>query len=243
MVFLKRPAFALLFCAVLASGSATAQRRGEYALRAAATLDSLYACYSVPGTKLLRENYPDDASYKATYLAGESAGNPFSYLWPFSGTLSAVVALVETVGWEAYGPLLDTVVLPGLREYADDRRRPFAYASYIASAPVSDRFYDDNIWLGIDFTDLYAATRQQRFLDEAERIWLFIASGTDDRLGGGIYWCEQKKESKNTCSNAPGAVFALKLYLATGREHYLEQGRALYEWTRRKLLDLSLIHI
>ena len=43
MVFLKRPAFALLFCAVLASGSATAQRRGEYALRAAATLDSLYA--------------------------------------------------------------------------------------------------------------------------------------------------------------------------------------------------------
>lgn len=239
MVFLKRPAFALLFCAVLASGSATAQRRGEYALRAAATLDSLYACYSVPGTKLLRENYPDDASYKATYLAGESAGNPFSYLWPFSGTLSAVVALVETVGWEAYGPLLDTVVLPGLREYADDRRRPFAYASYIASAPVSDRFYDDNIWLGIDFTDLYAATRQQRFLDEAERIWLFIASGTDDRLGGGIYWCEQKKESKNTCSNAPGAVFALKLYLATGREHYLEQGRALYEWTRRKLLDSS----
>ena len=238
MVFLKRPAFALLFCAVLASGSATAQRRGEYALRAAATLDSLYACYSVPGTKLLRENYPDDASYKATYLAGESAGNPFSYLWPFSG-LSAVVALVETVGWEAYGPLLDTVVLPGLREYADDRRRPFAYASYIASAPVSDRFYDDNIWLGIDFTDLYAATRQQRFLDEAERIWLFIASGTDDRLGGGIYWCEQKKESKNTCSNAPGAVFALKLYLATGREHYLEQGRALYEWTRRKLLDSS----
>ena len=239
MVFLKRPAFALLFCAVLASGSATAQRRGEYALRAAATLDSLYACYSVPGTKLLRENYPDDASYKATYLAGESAGNPFSYLWPFSGTLSAVVALVETVGWEAYGPLLDTVVLPGLREYADDRRRPFAYASYIASAPVSDRFYDDNIWLGIDFTDLYAATRQQRFLDEAERIWLFIASGTDDRLGGGIYWCEQKKEAKNTCSNAPGAVFALKLYLATGREHYLEQGRALYEWTRRKLLDSS----
>ena len=227
MVFLKRPAFALLFCAVLASGSATAQRRGEYALRAAATLASLYACNSVPGTTLLRENYPADASYKATYLAGESAGNPFSYLWPFSGTLSAVVALVETVGWEAYGPLLDTVVLPGLREYADDRRRPFAYASYIASAPVSDRFYDDNIWLGIDFTDLYAATRQQRFLDEAERIWLFIASGTDDRLGGGIYWCEQKKESKNTCSNAPGAVFALKLYLATGREHYLEQGRAL----------------
>ena len=44
---------------------------------------------------------------------------------------------------------------------------------------------------------------------------------------------------KNTCLNAPGAVFALKLYLATGKEHYLEQGRILYEWTRKRLLDPS----
>lgn len=238
MLFPKRQVFALFFCAVLVSGSAAAQR-GEYAARATAMLDSLYTYYSVPGTRLLRENYPDDGAYKATYLAGESAANEFSYLWPFSGTLSAVAALVETEGWERFGPLLDSVVLPGLREYADDRRRPFAYASYIRSAPASDRFYDDNIWLGIDFADLYAATRQRRFLDEAERIWLFVASGTDDRLGGGIYWCEQKKGSKNTCSNAPGAVLALKLYLATGREEYLEQGRALYEWTRKRLLDRS----
>lgn len=239
MLFLKRPALALVFCVVFASGSAAADRGGEYTRRATAMLDSLYTYYTVPGTRLLRENYPDDASYKATYLAGESAANEFSYLWPFSGTLTAVAVLVETQGWEKYGPLLDSVVLPGLREYADDRRQPFAYASYIASAPASDRFYDDNIWLGIDFTDLYAATRQQRFLDEAERIWLFIASGTDDKLGGGIYWCEQKKGSKNTCSNAPGAVLALKLYRATGKEHYLEQGRLLYEWTRKQLLDPS----
>ena len=128
MLFPKRPAFALFFCAVLVSGSAAAQR-GEYAARATAMLDSLYTYYSVPGTRLLRENYPDDGAYKATYLAGESAANEFSYLWPFSGTLSAVAALVETEGWERFGPLLDSVVLPGLREYADDRRRPFAYAS------------------------------------------------------------------------------------------------------------------
>lgn len=239
MSFLKRLALALGFCVVFASGSAAADRGGEYTRRATAMLDSLYTYYTVPGTRLLRENYPDDASYKATYLAGESAANAYSYLWPFSGTLSAVAVLVETQGWEKYGPLLDSVVLPGLREYADDRRQPFAYASYIASAPASDRFYDDNIWLGIDFTDLYAATRQQRFLDEAERIWLFIASGTDNKLGGGIYWCEQKKGSKNTCSNAPGAVLALKLYQATGKERYLEQGRSLYEWTRKQLLDSS----
>lgn len=239
MVFFRHTALLSLFCALLASCSAVAENGGGYALRATAMLDSLYARYSVPGTKLLRENYPDDASYKATYLAGDADRNEYSYLWPFSGTLSAVAVLIETRGWDSYGPLLDTVVLPGLREYADERRTPFGYASYIRSAPASDRFYDDNVWLGIDFTDLYAATRQPRFLDEAERIWRFVESGTDDRLGGGIYWCEQKKESKNTCSNAPGAVFALKLYQATGNEKYLDAGRALYEWTRKTLLDPS----
>ena len=74
MLFPKRPVFALFFCAVLVSGSAAAQR-GEYAARATAMLDSLYTYYSVPGTRLLRENYPDDGAYKATYLAGESAAN------------------------------------------------------------------------------------------------------------------------------------------------------------------------
>ena len=68
-------------------------------------------------------------------------------------------------------------------------------------------------------------------------IWKFIESGTDDVLGGGIYWCEQQKHSKNTCSNAPGTVYALKLYAATGDERYLAQGKALYAWTKEHLLD------
>jgi len=45
-------------------------------------------------------------------------------------------------------------VLPGLAEYLDTTRMPAAYASYINTAPASDRFYDDNVWLGIDFCDI-----------------------------------------------------------------------------------------
>ena len=73
---------------------------------------------------------------------------------------------------------------------------PKAYASYIKDAPLSDRFYDDNVWLGIDFTDVYLMTSQENYLQSAKLIWKFIESGMDDCLGGGIYWCEQKKESK-----------------------------------------------
>ena len=201
-----------IFCAL------TLSTTSPNAERAQQTLDALYKYYAAPNTCLLRENYPSDQNNKATYLASEEQAkrhNEYSYLWPYSGTFSAVNALLESTGNKKYKKLLENKVLPGLEEYFDTRREPFAYSSYISNQPLSDRFYDDNVWLGIDFTDSYRMTKKQAYLEKAELIWEFILSGKDEVLGGGIYWCEQKKESKNTCSNAPGAVFALKLFQAT----------------------------
>ncbi|WP_165045415.1 glycoside hydrolase family 76 protein [Dysgonomonas sp. ZJ709] len=207
--------------------------------RAQVALESLYAKYAVQGTNLLRENYPFDDKYTATYLASDDQAvpNQYSYLWPYSGTFSAVNAILEATDNDKYKEILDTKVLPGLEEYFDQKRDPSGYASYINSAPESDRFYDDNVWLGIDFTDTYMMKGEQKYLDKAKLIWDFVASGMDDKLGGGIYWCEQKRESKNTCSNAPGAVFALKLFAATKDRAYLYSGKDLYEWTQKNLQD------
>ena len=69
------------------------------------------------------------------------------------------------------------------------------------------------------------------------QIFPFFSNWNVCPFGGGIYWCEQKKESKNTCSNAPGAVFALKLFQATQDSTYLKQGKELYEWTKKNLED------
>ncbi len=208
-----------------------------YAHRAKQTLDSLYSKYSVVNTSLLRENYPFDQKYSATYLAdgGQSAAasNSFSYLWPYSGTFSAVNALFKATKDTVYQSLLCSKVLPGLEEYLDSVRKPSAYSSYIHSAAPSDRFYDDNIWIGIDFVDAYMLTKDPLLIGKAKLIWNFIESGMDEKLGGGIYWCEQKKASKNTCSNAPGAVLALKLLrlrrivLIIGREGICMNGRKL----------------
>ena len=208
--------------------------------RARQTLDSLYLNYSVDNSSLLRENYPFDEQHTVTYLASEEQANipnQFSYLWPYSGTFSAVNALFEATHDKKYKKLLDSRVLPGLEEYFDTQRVPNAYSSYIRTAPASDRFYDDNVWLGIDFTDTYQMTQEPKYLDKAQLIWKFIESGTDSILGGGIYWCEQKKESKNTCSNAPGSVLALKLFKATNDSSYFEKGKKLYEWTQSNLQD------
>lgn len=234
----------LSFCIFALSCSAGQEKKetNPNLERAHITLDSLYKHYSAPETNLLRENYPFDEKYTATYLASQEQANipnQYSYLWPFSGTFSAVNALFETSKDEEYRQILDAKVLDGLEEYYDTKREPHGYASYINAAKQSDRFYDDNVWLGIDFTDTYMMTKDNKYLEKAKLIWDFVASGIDDKLGGGIYWCEQKKESKNTCSNAPGAVFALKLFEATKDSTYFHLGKELYRWTKEQLQDTS----
>lgn len=208
--------------------------------RAALMINAIYDNYGIDGSKLLRENHPSDNRYKASYLANttdKQPSNPYSYLWPFSGTLSAAVACYETTRNESWLKLIDETVMPGLQRYYDNGRQPAAYSSYISDAPASDRFYDDNIWLALDFVDLYSATGNKKWLDKSLEIWKFIESGRDSKLGDGIYWCEQKKGSKNTCSNAPAAVLALKLCKATGSKEYLTAGTQLYDWTKTNLQD------
>lgn len=227
----------LLFMSCINNKSAS---QNQNLKRAGETLDSIYANYAVEGTTLLRETFPFDEEGKATYLADQEQAqktNPYSYLWPYSGGLSAITVLYEGSNDPKNIEIMKNKVLPGLEMYFDTSRSPHAYASYINTAAKSDRFYDDNVWLGIDFTDLYILTKEEVYLDKAKLIWQFVESGKDDVLGGGIYWCEQKKESKNTCSNAPGCVYALKLFTATGDSSYFEKGLELYNWTKEKLQD------
>jgi len=208
------------------------------------SLDVILKKYGSNKTFLLRENFPVDGRYKADYLGdGASGKQEYAYLWPYSGGLSATVALYEHSESKKYKSIIDKRLIPGLEEYYDDKRKPAGYASYISSAPVSDRFYDDNIWIGIDFTNLYLLTGETKYLEKAKIVWDFVYSGHDDLLGGGIYWCEQKKTSKNTCSNAPAAVFALKLYEATKEGKYLGMGKSLYEWTKTHLQDTDGVYM
>lgn len=234
----------LCFLAMTPSGVMAGESQSRLSiLRADSVMQAIYNRYGIADSPLLRENYPYDGAYRASYLAGEDdRGNKiYSYLWPYSGMLSAASAMIECENSDKKG-VMDVLVgrvIPGLQMYRDTLRRPMAYSSYITASSASDRFYDDNIWIGIDFADLYRITGDTAYLNESIRIWQFIESGMDDILGGGIYWCEQKKESKNTCSNAPGAVYALKLYEATSDSLYLDKGRRLYDWVNTNLRDTA----
>ena len=208
-------------------------------VRAETTLNQIFQLYSSGYDHLFNETYPYKEENKVTYLAWADTlkGKRVAYLWPTSGVFSGVNALFASTGNPKYTEMLESVVLPGLQHYFDTTRKPFAYQSYITEAGQSDRYYDDNVWLAIDFCASYQLTGDEAFLQKSIDTWNFVISGWDENLGGGIYWCEQKRKSKNTCSNAPASVLALKLFEATNDSSYFFRGKKIYDWTKTNLQD------
>lgn len=230
----------LLLIALLLTGFVRKPEK-ESLLRGKSTLKQILRLYDAGHDNLFNEFYPDKPGNRVTYLAGEDTitGKRVAYLWPTSGVFSAANAMLKTTGSRQYLNLLEKKILPGLEQYYDSIRSPACYQSYIASAGKSDRYYDDNIWLAIDFCELYLVTGKPEYLGKSVKTWEFIISGWDDNLGGGIYWCEQKKRSKNTCSNAPASVLAFKLFEATRDSSFFKWGLTIYNWTKTSLQDTT----
>ena len=196
--------------------------------------------YDAPRFGLLTETYPINPDHRVSYLADESAQKKeqeVSFLWPYSGIISGTISLYKESTDNKYLSLLKDRLLPGLELYWDTTRVPYSYQSYPTFAGHSDRFYDDNVWLALDFCTLYETTQESKYLERAKDLYTFIYSGWSDELGGGIFWCEQKRKSKNTCSNAPATVLGVKLYELTNDELYLEKAIETYKWTKDNLLD------
>lgn len=221
----------------------SAQLGGKlYQQRADSLLQRILSLYEVKKYGLLMETYPRNPKQQITYTAdtgNEVTQQEVSFLWPYSAMVSGCVSLYKTSGEKKYKKLMDRQIKPGLDRYWDNTRLPECYQSYPAFAGKNDRYYDDNDWVAIDFCDYYVATKNKEYLNKAIALHDYIYSGWSDDLGGGIYWCEQKKTSKNTCSNAPATVLCMKLYNITKDPKYLQQAKETYCWTRDNLRDPS----
>lgn len=239
---MKKRLFYLLACMSLAS-SCHSQQQSTYSTSiqiADSILHTVQSLYHVEKYKLLSETYPVNPRNKVSYLAGDSAQvkqQEVAYLWPYSGMLSGAVALYHQTRDQKYLDYIERNLLPGLAQYWDDTRLPACYQSYPTFNGPSDRFYDDNDWIAIDLCDLYTITQNKAHLQRSLQLKDYIYSGWTDELGGGIYWCEQKRTSKNTCSNAPAAVLCAKLFVATGDSAHLRQAIQTYLWTKDNLRD------
>ena len=227
----------MLFCLTSAVGKTPGNTR--YLSIADSILSNVLNLYQT-NDGLLTEPYPVNPNQKITYLADGTQQNgtlKASFLWPYSGMMSGCVALYKATGNKKYKKILEKRILPGMEQYWDNSRLPACYQSYPTKYGQHGRYYDDNIWIALDYCDYYQLTHKPASLEKTVALYQYIYSGWSDEMGGGIFWCEQQKEAKHTCSNAPSTVLGVKLYRLTKDAKYLEKAKETYAWTKKHLCD------
>jgi predicted alpha-1,6-mannanase (GH76 family) len=162
---------------------------------------------------------------------GEQKENPHSWLWPLC---ALVQASNEMEVLNPKGNFLASVVKTIDQYYSKAAPAP-AYQDYVTAERASSRFYDDNQWIAITYLDAYQRTGNKIYLDKSKEIYRFLLTGYDTAAGGGIYWKEGDKTTKNTCSNGPNILVSLQLYKITGDKKYMDTAMLIYDWTNKHL--------
>src|SRR6185312_1090060 len=168
--------------------------------------------YSVPGTDFLNENFPK-----------QPCDRKVAYMWPFSGMVTSIGILKQLGVTDTSFKKIET----GIDEYWSDKKGLPGVESYPPTYGGDKRFNDDNATVGLDYLENYKATKNQHFLNQAEKCIAFDFTGESSDCGGGIFWTEEDKSPdsanyiKATCSSSFSVTLALKLYVITKKPKYL----------------------
>ncbi|NTE01301.1 glycoside hydrolase [Agrobacterium tumefaciens] len=152
---------------------------------------------------------------------------PYSYLWPLCALIQAKNETEVLKNDHGMQP-----VMKAIDQYYTKENPAPAYQSYVEK---SSRFYDDNQWIAIAYLNAYSRTKNKLYFDRAKEIYAWLLTGYDHKTGGGLYWKEDEKTSKNTCSNGPNILVSLELYQATKEKKYLDTAMLVYNWTNKTL--------
>jgi hypothetical protein len=202
-----------------------------------------------------------EAMQRTYYIPGSGlyAGEPFSFLWPFSQAFAATVSITNVQG-AAKVPGLPAMLaeqlharLVGLASYLDTSNSGAGEGTFTSNlaafdgtvapptGPGGPKYYDDNDWTGIELARVYELTHRTAALGSAEAIMAFEMAGwsSEEQLAcpGGIPFSNTvENNDRNTVTNAPAAELALQLYKDTHEAQYLQFALKAYEWVRRCLL-------
>jgi hypothetical protein len=182
--------------------------------------------------QIQREFYLPQSHLYAESAEAKGPGK-VSFLWPASVLLSAFDAAA------AY----DEKFKPALEEYAKavhgywNEAGPTPGFSVLPNQPEPDRYYDDNEWMVLALGEAGVVLKDKALSNQARDALKFVLSGQDQKLGGGIYWREREKTSKNTCSNAPAIAALLYAYDPKPTTTEFQTATTLYNWTVKTLRD------
>lgn len=193
-----------------------------FGARAVAAYAAMQRFFYVPdGTSLYSLTFPRPAS-----------GQRYAYVWEFSRALLATLALAglprELGRGSEYGSAVDDR-FQALERYWDGRDSPPAYDSYVLAEGGGDKYYDDNVWLGLAFVQRYRQGLTAS-LDRPRQIFAFGRAGWDtyerDPASGGVFWVDQRSgvgqsnHDRGAGATAGYAELGFHLQLLTGDESF-----------------------
>lgn len=214
-----------------------------------------------PNPNIVRAELAFQAMQKVYYIQGSGlyAGEPFSFLWPFSQALAATVSMasIPHTGISFAHELQAEMV--GLTSYLDSNNSGApegVYTSTLAAfdgtaappvGPGGAKYYDDNDWVGIELARVYRLTHNPSALGNAEAIMAFEMAGwqTNPANGcpGGLPFSNSVQNTdRNTITTAPAAELGVQLYKITGNVQYLQFAEMAYQWVRSCLLQPSNLY-
>ncbi len=204
-----------------------------------ASLAILLAMPTVTTDKLLKDIdrvfwNSDHKLYVDVMEKGQATQQP-AFNWGVGVMLTALNAMAEKSP-AAKERLLE--YLPGVETYWNTQGPVPGFDVLPMPKPV-DRYYDDNAWMVLALIDSARITGNKKWLNLAGKSLDYALSGWADSEGGGIYWRESDKATRNTCSNSPTAAAAFAYFEATGEEKYKDWGLKIIRWTLPPLQDPS----
>src|SRR6478736_548667 len=113
------------------------------------------------------------------------------------------------------------------------------FLSQNGSTWTGNEYNDDIAWAVIAFSRAYQITGNATYREIAKANWdAMYARGWDTNyFGGGLWWRQSDRQSKNACIQGPATIAACYLYQIYGDSAYLTKAQAIHAWNRQRLFN------
>lgn len=96
-------------------------------------------------------------------------------------------------------------------------------------------YFDDMEWMGLALLRYYDETQDEFYLEHSEILFKEVSEAWSGIAGGGIGWNRESLNFKNTPSNAPAVMLAVRLFERTGNEDYSDWAFKIFDYLHEYL--------
>jgi predicted alpha-1,6-mannanase (GH76 family) len=166
------------------------------------------------------------------YLANAAAGLKTLQTWYAPET-----GLWQTTNWwnaaNGVTVLVDYSKVSASPEYRPVIANTFERNSSGKNPDFLNKYWDDEGWWALAWAGAYELTRETRYLEMADRIFVDMTKGWDDTCGGGIWWNKDKRYKNAIANELFLSVAATLANLTTApkqRAVYLDWAQREWQW-------------